>query len=250
MLAMILASVHGKSLTMSHMKRRVPFTWHGLRAGFIAARVLVPGVAMYGVAFGVMAATTGLSALESIFLSGWVYAGSAQMAILQAWGDPIPVVAVCLMTLAMNSRYMLLGAALRPWFSRLPPHQSYPSLVLMGDTNWAMALREYAEGRDDGAFLLGSGIAMWIAWVVFTWGGHLFGQVLGDPRILGIDFLLAAFFATMSLAFFKKLRDMLPFIVGAVVAIIVHQALAGPWYILIGAVAGSLVGALRRVDAA
>jgi 4-azaleucine resistance transporter AzlC len=235
---------------MSHIRARVPFTWQGLRAGFIGARVLVPGVFMYGIAFGVMAAATGLAASESLFLSAWVYAGGAQMAILQAWGDPIPLLAVSLMTLAMNSRYLLLGAALRPWFSRLPPHQSYPSLLVMGDTNWAMALREYAQGRDDGAFLLGSGLAMWIAWVISTWAGHLFGQVLGDPRILGIDFLLAAFFATMALAFFKTLRDMLPFVAGAVVAIIVHQTLSGPWYILLGALAGSLVGAFKRVDAA
>jgi 4-azaleucine resistance transporter AzlC len=235
---------------MSFIKARVPFTWHGFRAGFFGARVLVASTGMYGIAFGVMASTAGLSALESLFISAWVYAGGAQMATLQAWGDPIPILAVCLMTLAMNARYLLLGAALRPWFSGLPPYQSYPSLFLMGDANWAMALREYAEGRDDGAFLIGSGVGMWIAWVTCTWIGHIFGQVLGDPTVLGIDFLLAAFFASIAVTFFKKLRDMLPFIVGAVVAIIVHQTLSGPWYILIGAVAGSLMGALRRVDAA
>jgi 4-azaleucine resistance transporter AzlC len=235
---------------MSLIQTRVPFTMHGFRVGFIAARVLIPSLVMYGLAFGIMAATAGLNALESLFISAWVYAGGAQMAILQAWGDPIPVVAVCLLTLAMNARYLLLGAALRPWFGRLPPHQSYPSLFFMGDANWAMALREYAEGRDDGAFLIGSGVAMWITWVATTWAGHAFGQVLGNPAVFGVDFMLAAFFASMAVAFFKKLRDVAPFIIGAIVAAIVQQTVPGPWYILAGAVAGSLAGALRRVDAA
>lgn len=235
---------------MSFIKARVPFTMRGFRAGFVAARVLVPGVAMYGLAFGILAATTGLSALESMFLSAWVYAGGAQMAILQAWGDPIPILAVCVVTLAMNARYMLLGAALRPWFSRLPPYESYPALFFMGDTNWAMALREYAEGRDDACFLVGSGAAMWIAWVGATWIGHVFGQVISDPTILGVDFLIAAFFATIAVPFLKKLRDVAPLLIGAAIAVIVHQLVAGPWYIVAGALAGSFTGALRRVDAA
>jgi predicted branched-subunit amino acid permease len=235
---------------MSIIKTRIPFTMHGFRAGFIGARVLVASVAMYGLAFGIMAATTGLSALESLFISAWVYAGGAQMATLQAWGDPIPVLAVCLVTLAMNARYLLLGAALRPWMGQLPPYQSYPSLFFMGDANWAMALREQSEGRDDGAFLIGSGVAMWFAWVGATWIGHAFGRILGNPAVFGIDFMLAAFFAAIAVAFFKKLRDVLPFVIGAIVAIIVHQTVPGPWYILAGAVAGSLAGALRRVDAA
>lgn len=234
---------------MSLARTRVPFTMRGFRAGFVAARVLVPGVVMYGIAFGIMAATTGLSALESVFISAWVYAGGAQMATLQAWGDPIPIITVSLITLAMNARYLLLGAALRPWMGRLPPYQSYPSLFFLGDTNWAMALREYAEGRDDGAFLIGSGAAMWIAWVGATWAGHVFGQILGNPAVFGVDFMLAAFFAVMAVAFFKRLRDVAPFIIGAIVAVIVQQTVSGPWYILAGAVAGSLAGALRRVDA-
>ena len=120
----------------------------------------------------------------------------------------------------------------------------------MGDTNWAMAMREYAEGRDDAAFLLGSGVAMWVAWIATTWVGHAFGRVIGNPAIFGIDFMLPAFFAVIAVGFFKELRDMAPFVIGALVAIVVHQSVTGPWYILAGAVAGSLVGALRRVDAA
>lgn len=211
----------------------------------VSGLILVPGVALYGTAFGMMAQAAGLSVVEAVFMSAWVNAGGAQMATLQAWADPVPLFAVCLTTLAMNARYLLLGAALRPWFGPLPPHISYTSLFVMGDQNWAMSLREHAEGRHDAAFLAGSGALLSLVWVSTTCVGHLFGQVLGNPKTFGVDFMLAAFFITMAVAFLRKVHDIMPLIVGVIVAVVVEKLIAGPWYILAGALSGSLVGALR-----
>jgi len=227
-----------------------PFTSRGLRAGAFGVAPLLPVVVMYGIAFGVMAGAAGLSASEAALLSAVVNAGGAQMASLQAWDNPVPILAVGLTTVAMNARYLLLGAALRPWFSGLPPHQSYSSLFVMGDANWALALQEREEGRNDAAFLMGSGAILWLVWVSATVAGQVFGQVLGDPARFGLDFMLAAFFATLAVTFLRKSASLLPFAVGALAAIIAERLIAGPWYILIGAAAGSLVGALRHADPA
>jgi predicted branched-subunit amino acid permease len=238
------------SRLMTSRRSAPPFTWHGFRSGTVGALTLAPGVAMYGIAFGIMAAASGFSGLEAVLFSGWVYAGGAQMATLQAWADPVPVIALCLTALAMNVRYLLLGAALRPWLAGLPPHQSYASLFMLGDGNWALALREHTEGRTDAAFLLGSGLAMWAAWVASTAAGHVFGQVLARPERFGVDFILPAFFATMAAAFVRKPGDALPLIAGIATAIVVERLVPGPWYIIAGAVAGSIAGALRHADPA
>jgi predicted branched-subunit amino acid permease len=222
-----------------------PFTRHGLRAGAIGAVPLIPTVAVYAVAFGVMAQASGLTAPEASLLSGWVFAGGAQMASLQAWDTPVPILAVCLTTLAMNARYVLLSAALRPWFNGLPPHQSYASLFFLGDGNWAIAMREREAGRCDAAYLMGSGAILWFVWVPMTAAGHMFGEALGDPARFGVDFILAAFFATLAVTFFHGVRSILPLAVGAVAAIIAEHVIGGSWYIFAGAVAGSVAGALR-----
>lgn len=201
---------------------------------------------MYGMAFGVMAAATGIGLAEAMALSGWVNAGGAQMATLQAWDDPVPLLAVCLTVLAINARYLLLGAALRPWFGGLPAWQSYLSLFVLGDANWALSLREHADGRDDAAFLLGSGAVLWLVWVGATAAGYIFGQALGDPRRFGVDFMVAAFFASMAVAFVRRAGDVAPLLVGMAAAIVIERTVPGPWYILGGAMAGSLVGALRH----
>lgn len=229
---------------------RPPFSWHGFRAGAVGALVLVPGVALYGVAIGVIASASGLTLAEATLMSGWVFSGSAQMATLQAWSDPLPVLALSLTTLAMNARYLLLGAALRPWFTGLPPSLTYSSLFVLGDNNWALALREHAEGRNDAAFLAGSGLLVWLVWAAGTAAGALFGEILGDPTRFGLDFFLAAFFATMAVAFLRQARGLVPLIVGIGVAVVIELAVPGPWYILAGALAGSLAGAVRRGDPA
>ena len=220
------------------------FTLDGLREGVLGVRVLIPGTAMFGMAFGVMAKAAGLGVWEAVLLSAWVNAGGAQMATLQAWADPVPLLAVVLTTLAMNARYLLLGAALRPWFGGLPAGQSYPSLFVLGDANCAMGLRRHADGRSDAAFILGSGFVLWLVWVAATAAGHAFGQVLGDPRRLGIDFLLGAFFATMAADWLGRRGNLLPFGVGVASAIAIDRWLGAPWSILIGASLGALVAAI------
>jgi predicted branched-subunit amino acid permease len=87
---------------------------------------------------------------------------------------------------------------------------------------------------------------MWFVWVAATLAGHVFGQALGDPTVFGIDFMLAAFFTAMAVTFWTRARNPTPFLVAILVAIVVERLVPGPWYILLGALGGSLAGALRH----
>jgi 4-azaleucine resistance transporter AzlC len=221
------------------------FTWAGVIDGARKGILIAPTLIAFGLAVGLLAASKGLSVLEIALMSAWVYAGGAQMATLQVWTEPLPLVALVLTVLAMNARYVLLSASLRPHFGTLPFWQIYPGLAIFGDGNWVLTMREVSERRPDAGFLLGSGLVMFVPWIAASVAGHLFGQVLGDPRRLGIDFMLAAFFATMAVGFFRSARSVAPLVVAIAVAIAVEKMVAGPWYLFAGALAGSLAGALR-----
>jgi len=225
------------------------FTWRGVIDGARKGILLSPGLITFGLVCGVLANAKGLSVFEIGLMSAWVYAGGAQMASLQVWADPVPVFVVVLTVLAMNVRYVLLSAALRPPFGALPWWQIYPALAIFGDGNWALTLREINNGsRPDAGFLFGSGLVMFIPWIASTVIGHLFGQVLGDPRKLGLDFMLAAFFAVFAVEFFRAARSAAPLIVAIIVAVAVEKLVPGPYYLFAGALAGSLVGAWQHVD--
>ena len=214
-------------------------------AGAITIWVMMPSIVVFGVVFGLLAHGAALTQIEAATFSGAVYAGGAQMASLQGWSYPVPLLFVCLTTAAVNSRYILMGATLRAHLAGRPAPLVYGTLFFLVDATWILAMRDREKGYDFVGYLLGGGAIMWVVWIASTMAGHAFGQMLGDPRKFGFDFMLAAFFATAAVSFWRHSRRIGPLVVAVGVSIVVQKLLPGPWYILIGALAGSLVGLLK-----
>ncbi len=218
------------------------------RAGVIeGARQSVPvalGIFAYGLVFGVLAQQAHLSTLELLLMSGIVFAGSSQFAALGLWVAPLPVAAIVLTTLVINLRHILMGAALRSRLAHLRSWQKYLSLFVMTDESWAVTMGYFAKGGRNGAFLLGSGFMAFLAWSAATLVGQSAGSALQDPRAIGLDFAFSAVFIGLLLGFWKGRRDLLPWGVAALVAILAAWWLPGKWYIILGGIAGSIVGAV------
>jgi 4-azaleucine resistance transporter AzlC len=224
------------------------FTLGGLRDGFVTCVPVALGVAGYGVVFGVLARRAGLSVAEAALMSGTVLAGAAQLLAMELWADPIPVAALLVTTLVVNLRYVLMGAALRPWFRSLSSLEAYGSVFFTADENWALTMGELRSGSRKGAFLLGSGLAIWVFWVAATVVGATAGGVVDDPAAYGLDFVLTAVFLTIAVGLWEGREDLLPWGAAFVVAAAGAHFLPGYWYVLLGGVAGSVAEVMRRGD--
>ena len=224
------------------------FNIAGVLEGLRMALPIAIGVFTYGLVLGVLAQQVGLSVLETFLMSSLVFAGSSQLTALGLWAVPLPVLTIILTTLIVNLRHVLMSAAMRPWFAHLNFFQRYLSLFFVTDENWALTMGQYSKGNRNRAFLLGSGLALYLAWVSSTVIGRLLGSVVQDPAKWGLDFAFTAVFITLLAGLWKGKRDILPWVVAAVVAVAAAQLLPGKWYILIGGLAGSLVGAWRYAD--
>jgi predicted branched-subunit amino acid permease len=174
-----------------------------------------------------------------------VFAGASQFAALGLWQEPLPVFSILLATVAINARFLLMGAALRPWMAHLPGWRVYPSLFFLVDPVWAKSLKEFESGLDDAGYILGGGLVFWVIWVAFTMAGYTVGGGIGDPARWGIDVLMPAFFAVMLTAMWRGPSDALPWGVAAVTALAASQFLPGMWFVILGGIAGGLTGALR-----
>jgi 4-azaleucine resistance transporter AzlC len=227
-------------------EERVEFTLSGALAG---ARRCVPvavsGCAI-GLVFGALAGQAGLGAGEAALMSALVFSGAAQFVVLGLWASPPHVGAIALTTLVVGLRHLLMGAALGPVFSKLPRPRAYGSVFFMADENWALTMGEFAKGRRDAAFLLGGGLLMIVAWTGSTFVGGAFGGAVEDPARWGLDFAFTAIFLALIAGMWKGRSDVLPWLVAAVVAVGADAWLPGQWYILLGGLAGSLAGAVRR----
>lgn len=116
-------------------RQELTFSVTGLCKGYITCIPIAIDVAGYGVLFGMLARQAGLTPFGATLMSATVLAGAAQLIAVELWGSPVPVLAVIVTTFVVNLRYVLMGAALRPWFSRLTPLQAYGNVFFTADEN-------------------------------------------------------------------------------------------------------------------
>ncbi|WP_424813457.1 AzlC family ABC transporter permease [Roseococcus sp. YIM B11640] len=225
-----------------------PFTWRGVRQGWRAAGPLAIGVAAYGLMFGVLSAGVGMSAMEATLLSTFVYSGSAQLALVQSWTPEVSTTALVMTVLVVNARYIVYGATLRPWLEGLGGIRIGSSLVVMGDANWALSLRQFEDGDDDIGFLFGSGLVMFVPWVVSTAVGHVMGQSIRDPSTFGLDFMFVAFSAALGIAMWRGSGD----VWNAIAALLTAGAMAAAglevWAVIAAGVSSGAIASYRHVD--
>jgi predicted branched-subunit amino acid permease len=209
----------------------------GFRAGlpYSGAAVVV------AFSFGVLAEPV-LGGLEAIVFSAIVFAGSAQFAALAVLADGGGAEAAILAGILLNARFVPMGVAFGPWTTggRLSRALQGQAVV---DASWALANR--GGGRFDRDYLLGATATAYPGWVLGTVAGVLAGDVLGDPKALGLDALFPAFFLGLLVAEASDRLSLLVALVGAAIALALTP-LAPPGIPILAASIAVFVGARRR----
>lgn len=233
-------------MTRSPDRAEAPYwTLPGLVEGAWRSTALLPGTAIFSLVCGTVAAQKGLSLVDAVLMNALVFAGASQLVALEVWTNPLSVgtiASLALLATIVNARFVLMGAALRPWLGALPAWQVYPPLLLTTDATWIVGMRYRAEGKGDAAIYLGAGLAIWAVWVAAVAPGYLLGAFIADPKRYGIDLMLPIFFAAMLVQFWRGARRAIGWAVAGAVALVAAQLVAGWWFIVIGAIAGSIVG--------
>lgn len=219
-----------------------PFTTDGIRRGAQAAIPFGIGVVIYGVVFGLLARQVGLSLIETILMNVLVFAGTSQTAALDMWSYPLPILSIVATTLLINLRFILLGAAARPWLRQLPGRKVYPMLHVMADEGWAVAMNARRRGEQDAGFFFGANLFVAVCWVISVFTGHLIGGEAGDPAAIGLDFAFTTIFAALLFSGYRSRFDLAPWGAAGVAALIASWVLPGAWYVLAGGLVGFSVG--------
>jgi predicted branched-subunit amino acid permease len=217
----------------------------GLRYGVKHTLALLPGTAVFGMAFGPVAAPQGLTLTETTVMSAFVFSGAAQMVAMEIWSNPITIGTI--LTLAASSfvvglRMVLMGMSLHPWLGHLPAIQIYPPLLLNTDSTWMIALRYREEGGNDPSVVLGAGLALWAMWVPSCVTGYVVGNLIANPQRYGLDLILPIFFVAMLVPLWRGARGAIPWAIAGATALAAQFLIPGYWYIVIGALAGAISG--------
>ncbi|WP_166360268.1 AzlC family ABC transporter permease [Pseudomonas akapageensis] len=201
-------------------------------------------VVIFGVAFGLAAAQTGLDDSSTLLMSTLVFAGAAQFAVLDLWAGQVPIVPLIITVFAINARHLLMGATLYPWLRDLPRAKRYGVMLVVSDANWAMSMQAFNVGKPGLGLLLGGGIALWSAWALGSWLGLYFGSAIQDPVSLGLDMVMGCFLLAMVIGGQKNLRMLIIWSVAAGSSLLAYRYLPENSHVVVGALAGGLLGAV------
>ena len=228
------------------MAAPIAFSRAGMARGAWLCLPLLIGTTPFALVCGIVAQMHGLSVSEATLMSAAVYGGSSQLVALASWAHPAPVLGAAFAAFAVNLRFALMGPVLAPWLDRLRGWRLWGSLFVMADQNWAVAVKEMQAGGRDAGVLFGNGLLMYLAWVATTALGYLLADAIRPAPDHPLFFAALAVFVAMLASLWRGRGDLLPWAVAAVTALAVWRLQPhGSWYIVAGALAGSLAGGWR-----
>lgn len=217
------------------------------RPSRVVADSLGVGVATgaYGVAFGALSTSSGLTVLQTCALSLLAFTGATQFAfvgVVASGGNPVTG---ALTGVLLGSRNLFYGLSIadvlkvRGWRKAATAH-------LVIDESTAMAVAQPDDESARTGFYW-TGISIFLLWNLMTLVGAVAGNAIGDPRTYGLDAAVGAAFLGLLWPRLTSWSTRGIALLGAAIALgLVPFTAAGLPIIAGGAVAVALGLVLRR----
>ena len=221
--------------------------WHEERRAIVVNAIGVGvAVAAYGVSFGAISVTGGLTVLQTQFLSALMFTGGSQFAlvgVLIAGGGAISAVATSVMLGFRNAFYALAMAPLL----QVRGLRRLIAAQLTIDESTAMAVGRSVEhdgGRAARLAFWATGLSVFVFWNLATLAGAAGANALGDPKLWGLDAAIPAGFIALV---WPRLNDRRSWAIGlcaAAVALVLTPFLRPGVPVLLTSVVAVVAGVL------
>ena len=156
------------------------------------------GFIFLGIAFGIVLQSSGLAWPWALFISGTIYAGSMQFALIPLLGASTPLPTVALMTLMVNSRHLFYGLSFVDMYREMGRKYPYMIFSLTDETYSVLCSckgdMEIVENNHEAAFYISALHQFY--WVLGSVIGAVAGEMLSFDTT-GIDFSMTALFAVI-----------------------------------------------------
>lgn len=190
--------------------------------GLVAVAPILLGVFPFGIIAGIAAVEAGLDSIQAYAASPIVFAGAAQLAMMDLIArDAAPVVIVTT-ALVINARMAMYSAGLAPTFRHLSPFKKAYGSYILTDQSFAVSVVRFArvdEGlRERFAFYMGASFGLWLTWQTSTIVGVVVGT--GVPDSWSLDFAIPLVFMALLFPAITDRATTTAAVVGAVAAVV------------------------------
>jgi len=199
------------------------------------------GVVPFGLIFGALAISVGITPLAAQGFSLFVFAGSSQFIAVGLIGEMAPVIVILATIFVVNMRHALYSASLSPRLVPLRMQWKLSLSFLLTDEAFATASARYQRGKTAAAhwYTLGTGLTLFAAWQISTAVGIWVGGEI--PTNFPLAFALPLTFIALLVPNLVN-RGTLAAALGAGGIAVLLSGLPLRLGLLIGAVAGVAIG--------
>ena len=151
-------------------------------------------VAMYGVSFGALGTTTGLTIPQTMALSLLMFTGASQFTLVSTLASGGTALTAVIASWLMGTRNAAYSMRMTPilktrGFGRLVAVQ----LTIDESTAMGLAQDETAyEGQASRLAFWATGLSVYVLWNLATFIGAVSVSAIGDPKTFGLDAAIAA----------------------------------------------------------
>ncbi|MBP0027604.1 MAG: AzlC family ABC transporter permease [Roseofilum sp. Guam] len=209
---------------------------------------LIIGAIPFGIIFGTLATSNGLSISGALAMSAFVFAGSSQFIAVGLMAAGTGWLLIVLTTFIVNLRHLLYAVSLLPYVQSLPQRWQAILGFFLTDESFAIAIRRYEQV--DGAsmkhwYFLGASVTMYVSWQLSTLLGITIGQTLPNAANWGLDFAMSVTFIGMIVPYVKTKPMAIATLVSGMVALLAYP-LPHKLGLIVAAIAGITAGVLSE----
>lgn len=215
-------------------------------AGCRAIIPLVVGAIPFGIIFGTLSASSGLSFGGAMAMSAFVFAGSSQFIALGLLSSGTTLPLIILTTFVVNLRHLLYAVSLVPYVRHLPQAWKLPIGFWLTDEAFAIGITRYHQpdaSPHKHWYYMGAAFFMYVNWQISTWVGLTVGQLIPDATQWGLDFAMAVTFTGMIIPYLVNQPMIVAVVVSGIVSILAH-GLPHQLGLMVAAVSGIAGGVL------
>jgi len=185
----------------------------------------------WGLLAGSMAVNSGLTPLQGVGLSVFVFAGAAQLVTISMLAAGSGFFAIVLTIGIITAQHLLYALILREKVAHMPLRQRLPIGFLLTDELFALAVgkKEFSF-----AYLFGAGLCFYLFWLLFTIGGVVLAANVPNLADYHLDFSIVATFVAIVVPMIKSLSTLVGVLVSLILSLVLNSAGVGGAMVLAG----------------
>lgn len=170
------------------MAQHAPPTPAPARRGVLDALPLILGYLPFGFVLGATIAASDVSDLAGWATSPLIFAGAAQLAIIDLLDSGAAAAVIIATALVINVRHVMYSGALAPYFRTSPRWWQLAAPHLLADPVYSLAAVRFPtlSESDQRRYYAALGVTLYLAWTAMTAVGLVVGDQLPAALDLGI----------------------------------------------------------------